>query len=153
MAFVGLGVLAVLGKRRAYIAFVTLGILAIPARTQFRLQQPVCETVLTGANIALSLTKFAHIVLFGIFFVMTVAQLKGSLTSRLGWAALATLALGAIIELEQGATRTGNCRMRDLFPDAAGVLIGIVVATLWNRLAAAGRAGPAGSLSRERSTK
>lgn len=148
LIFVGLGIFAILGKRWAYIAFVTLGILAIPARTGFRLQWPSCETVLTAQNIALSLTKYAHVVLFGIFFIMTVAQLGGPHASRFAWAALATLVFGAVIELEQGATRTGNCRSRDLFPDALGALLGIAVVMLWHLVRRA-RQRRSGVLSRE----
>jgi len=139
LLFVGLGIIAILGKRWAYIAFVSLSLLAIPARTGFRLQWPSCETVLTAQNIALSLTKYAHVVLFGIFFIMTVAQVRGSLGSRFAWAAVATLVFGAVIELEQGATRTGNCRARDLFPDALGALLGVVVVMLSNLIRGAGR--------------
>ena len=139
LIFVGLGIIAMLGKRWAYIAFVSMSVLAIPARTGFRLQWPSCETVLTAQNIALSLTKYAHVVLFGIFFIMTVAQLRGTYASRFAWAALATLVFGAVIELEQGATRTGNCRARDLSPDALGVLLGIAVVMLWNLVRGAGR--------------
>jgi hypothetical protein len=140
---VGLGIIAMFGKRRAYIAFVSLSVLAIPARTDFRLQWPSCETALSAQNIALSLTKHAHVVLFGIFFIMTVVQLRGTLASRFAWAALATLAFGALIELEQGATRTGSCRARDLFPDGLGVLLGIVVIMLWNLVRGTARGGSA----------
>ncbi|HEU5186638.1 MAG TPA: VanZ family protein [Gemmatimonadaceae bacterium] len=139
LIFVGLGIIAMLGKRWAYIAFVSLSVLAIPARTGFRLHWPLCETVLTAQNIALSLTKYAHVVLFGIFFIMTVAQLRGTYASRFAWAALGTLVFGAVIELEQGATRTGNCRARDLFPDALGVVLGIAVVMLWTLVRGAGR--------------
>jgi len=34
--------------------------------------------------------------------------------------------VGLMVELEQGATGTGNCQLHDLIPDALGVLLGRV---------------------------
>ena len=45
-----------------------LAVTRIPARTGFRLEAPVCDWRLTLDNLALSLTKGPHIVLFGAFF-------------------------------------------------------------------------------------
>jgi hypothetical protein len=44
-----------------------LAVTRIPARTGFRLTAPTCDTALTLENLALSLTKVPHIVLFGAF--------------------------------------------------------------------------------------
>ena len=41
----------------------------------------------------------------------------------LSWSLAATLALGILVELEEGATRTGNCRLADLLPDVGGAVI------------------------------
>lgn len=51
------------------------------------------------------------------------------------YAFLITIAYGLILELEEGATQTGNCRLRDLLPDATGALIGMGVLTLisWSK--------------------
>jgi hypothetical protein len=46
-------------------------------------------------------------------------------------AAIATIAIGILIELEEGATGTGMCRATDLLPDGIGALIGAAIATLW----------------------
>ena len=73
-----------------------------------------------------ALTKCKHIVLFGIFFLMTYAQVAL-------WATLATMVMGVLIELEEGATGTGYCHLHDLLPDAAGALLGAVIATMWTR--------------------
>jgi len=49
------------------------------------------------------------------------------------WATLATMVMGVLIELEEGATGTGYCHLHDLLPDAAGALLGAVIATMWTR--------------------
>lgn len=36
---------------------------------------------------------------------------------------VAVVMLGLLIELEEGATRTGNCRLTDVLPDILGALI------------------------------
>jgi len=48
-------------------------------------------------------------------------------------AALATMLVGLMVELEQGATGTGNCQLHDLIPDALGVLLGAFLMLLWWR--------------------
>ena len=61
----------------------------------------------------------------------------------LGWSFAATVALGLLVEIEEGATRTGNCRLTDVLPDAAGALIGMVLiaalAMVRGRLGSSGR--------------
>jgi VanZ family protein len=81
-----------------------------------------------------SLTNYAHIVLFALFFVMTSAQLRMANWSAYGWAALATIVMGALVEIGQGVTGKGHCRLRDLIPDTAGILIGSIIVLLWNRI-------------------
>ena len=39
------------------------------------------------------------------------------------FALIATLPLGLLVELEEGVTRTGDCRLADLLPDLGGGLI------------------------------
>ncbi len=79
-----------------------------------------------------SLMKYKHISLWGAFFLMTWVQFRGS-RYALFIAATATIAVGILIELEEGATGTGYCRATDLLPDGVGALIGAVIATLWRR--------------------
>jgi hypothetical protein len=79
-----------------------------------------------------SLMKYKHVSLWAAFFLMTWVQSRRSRYALL-IAAAATLAVGILIELEEGATGTGYCRATDLMPDAVGALIGAGIATLWRR--------------------
>lgn len=127
-----LAVFALRGARWAYAIFILLGLLWIPARTGFRLHAPPCDG-LPSLDLALfALTKYKHIVLFGLFFLFTWRQFRGARHAML-WSALITMAMGVLIELEEGATGTGGCHLRDLLPDAAGALLGSGVAGLWGR--------------------
>ena len=123
-------VLALRGVRWAYAIIILLGFVWIPARTGFRLHAPPCDVDLRIALLAL--TKYKHIFLFGLFFLMTWVQLRRVRNAML-WAALATLAMGVLIELEEGATGTGYCHATDLLPDAVGALVGSAVAAVWQR--------------------
>ena len=100
-----------------------VALLRIPSRVGFRLAVPVCDTNLTLANAGLSMTKVPHMALFAIFFVLTALQFEQLNERALTWSLLATAALGVIVELEEGASRTGNCRLTDVLPDIAGALI------------------------------
>jgi hypothetical protein len=80
---------------------------------------------LTSQNFAESLTKLPHIVLFGIFFLLTIAQFDRIDRKAMAWSFLATVGMGLLIEFEEGATRTGYCRMTDVTPDAWGALIAL----------------------------
>jgi len=73
------------------------------------------------------LTKVPHVVLFGMFFLLTVAQFDRLNRTSVGWSFLATVAMGALVEIEEGATRTGYCRMTDVVPDACGALIAMAL--------------------------
>jgi VanZ family protein len=99
----------------------------IPARTGFRLKAPACDMRLTLANAGLSLTKLPHVILFGIFFLLTVLQFDRIDRRTIAWSFVATLAIGVLIELEEGATRTGNCRMTDVLPDLVGALLAMAL--------------------------
>ena len=136
-AFLGLFVLAVLslrGVRWAYVAFVCLGLLYFPAKVGFRLDPHPCELTF-GISLAIhSLTNYAHIVLFTLFFVMTSAQFRMSSWKSFIWAALITMTMGALVEIAEGVTGKGHCRSRDLIPDAAGALIGAVIVLLLIKL-------------------
>ena len=104
-----------------------IAVTRIPARTGFRSNPPRCDTRLTLQNVELSLTKIPHIVLFGFFFLLTAAQFDRVDRRMLGWSFAATLLLGLLVELEEGATRTGNCRLTDVLPDAVGGLIAMAL--------------------------
>ena len=120
-----------------------LAVTRIPARTGFRLFAPTCDTALTLEKLALSLTKVPHIVLFGAFFLITLIQFDRVDRSSLAWSVAATAVISFVIEIEQGATRTGNCRLTDVAPNLFGalmvaVLIAVAVA-LRNRITAHAR--------------
>ena len=133
-----LAIVALFGVRWAYAGYVATALAAIPARSGFNLVRPVCETVVPPYYYAYSLTNYAHIILFGIFFIITLMQFRVKNLKNMGWAFLATLVVGLIIELEEGSTLSGNCRMRDLIPDSAGAVIaGLVILGImrWRRRA------------------
>lgn len=125
-------VFALRGARWAYAIFVILALVWIPARTGFRLHRPPCDLQITLDLTLNALRKYKHISLFGAFFLMTWVQFRRSRYALLV-AAIATVAVGILIELEEGATGTGYCHVTDLLPDAIGALIGAVIATLWRR--------------------
>lgn len=119
-------------RRWAYGAYMLVAIARIPARTGFRLDGRRCDVRLSLENVHLSLTKVPHIVLFGVFFLITAVQFDRLDRRALVWSLLATFALGTLVELEEGATRTGNCRLTDVLPDVVGAVIAmlLVMATL-----------------------
>jgi hypothetical protein len=133
---VGLWVLAALallrGVRWAYASYVVLGLLYLPATAGFHLKAPVCERALDGPLAVLSLHNYAHIVLFALFFVMTVRQLRGVVSwPAFAWAGAATVAMGALVELAEGVSGKGHCRLRDLVPDSAGAVLGASIVLVW----------------------
>jgi hypothetical protein len=110
-------------RRWLYAAYMIIAIARIPARTSFRLVEPSCDTRLTLENAERSLTKVPHMVLFGFFALLTAVQFSRLDRRTVYWSLAATVALGLIIELEEGATRTGNCRITDVLPDIVGALV------------------------------
>ena len=127
-----LAVFALRGSRWAYAVFVILAFVWIPARAGFHLHRPDCEMRLSVDLILFSLTKYKHVFLFGMFFLMTRVQLGRNPHASL-IATAATIAIGVVIEIEEGATRSGYCAMRDLFPDAVGALVGALIARIWQK--------------------
>jgi VanZ family protein len=126
-----LALMSLRGVRWAYGAFVLLGLLYFPAKVGFRFSPPACELALEIPLAIFSLTKYAHIVLFAFFFLMTSAQLRGMGWSAFAWAGVMTLIMGALVELAQGVTGKGHCRLRDLVPDTAGAFLGAAVVAAW----------------------
>jgi hypothetical protein len=110
-------------RRWVYGAWMAVAVLRIPARVHFGLVAPACDVRLTRANAALSMTKVPHVVLFGIFFLLTALQFDTLSRRALCWSLAATAGLGLLVELEEGASRTGNCRLTDVLPDVAGALL------------------------------
>lgn len=110
-------------RRWFYAASVLIAVARIPARTRFQLQPPACDARLTFENVGMSLTKIPHILLFGLFFLLTVIQFDRVDRKALALSFVATVVLGFLVEIEEGATLTGNCRFTDVLPDAVGALI------------------------------
>lgn len=114
--------------------YVVLGLLYFPLSVGFRLDPQPCEVAFSIPLTIHSLTNYAHIVLFLFFFLMTSAQFRMTHWSGYAWAALVGVTMGMLVELAQGITGRGHCRMRDLIPDAAGMALGAGIVYLWNRL-------------------
>jgi len=133
LGFLVLGILSLRGKRWAYITYVVLGLLYFPASVGFRLNPQPCELIPNIPLAVYSLTNYPHIVLFVLFFLMTSAQFRMSQWSGYAWAAVACIAMGILVEVAEGISGTHHCRLRDLIPDAAGVVLGAGIVFLWNR--------------------
>ena len=134
LGFLVLGILSLRGVRWAYITFVVLGLLYFPVSAGFRLNPQPCELMPSFALAVFSLTNYAHVVLFVLFFLMTSAQFRLSQWSGYAWAVVACIAMGFLVEVAEGVSGIGHCRMRDLIPDAAGILIGVGIVLLWNKI-------------------
>ena len=130
--FVVLGALAFRPSRWAYFTFVALGVLFFPARVGFHFHPQPCECALSVPLALFSLTNYGHLVRFTIFFLMTSAQMRSALLrTQLLLATGAVMAMGIYVELAEGFTGEGHCRLRDLVPDLAGAIVGAVILTLW----------------------
>jgi hypothetical protein len=132
IVFVVLGALAFRPTRWAYFTFVALGLLFFPAHVGFHFHPQPCECALNLPLALFSLTNYKHIALFSIFFLMTSAQVRGG-RSRIQVlvASGGVLAMGVYVELAEGLTGQGHCRLRDLVPDLAGAVVGAVLLMLW----------------------
>src|SRR5439155_1335380 len=141
---IGAGVLALLalialrGKRWAYLTFVLLGLLYFPAQTHFRVHAPKCEQLLPTLHLLVPLLHdYAYIALFAGFYWMSWVQF-GRSDGRGVWALVATLLVAALVEIAEGMTGGGrgqvHCRVRDLVPDAAGAVGAALLLAIWSRL-------------------
>jgi hypothetical protein len=69
--------------------------------------------------------------LFGVFFVVTLIQFDQFRPRAYALSLLATATLGLLVEIEEGASRTGNCRLTDVLPDIAGAAVaGLLVLSI-----------------------
>lgn len=144
-----LGLLSLRGNRWAYIAFLVLGLLYFPILVHFRFNPQPCELTPSLSLALFSLTNYPHIVLFALCYILTSAQFQKSDWSAYVWAALITVVMGAMVEGAEGVTGKGHCRLRDLIPDSAGALIGMVIVLLLYKTG--WRPNPGWSLMRWRS--
>lgn len=129
-----MGVLSLRGVRWAFVAFVISGLLYFPVKVGFRLDPNPCQLTFDSSLALHSLTNYAHVVLFALFFLMAYAQFRRPNRPTFAWSALATIVMGALVEIAQGLTGEGNCRLRDLIPDTLGILFGSIIAMLLKRM-------------------
>jgi len=134
---VALALLALRGVRWAYFAFIAAGLAYFPMHVGFHFQPRACQLVF-GPRLALhSLTNSPHIILFGIFFLLSAIHFRVSRKSDdrvFLLASIATLTVGALVEIAEGVTGAGNCRLRDLIPDSAGALLGATTLMIWQTI-------------------
>jgi hypothetical protein len=134
VVFVALAFLSLLGVRWAYVAFIVLGLLYFPIKVGFHVHPQACEVALDVPLAIFSLNNRAHIVMFAGFFILTIAQLNDVSLSSLTWAGLAAVAMGMLVEIAEGITGVGHCRVRDLVPDSAGAALGAIGVVAWTRV-------------------
>ena len=151
---VGAGVLVLLalialrGKRWAYVAFVVLGLAYFPAQTHFHLHAPKCELLLPTLRMLVPLLhNYAYIALFAGFYWISWVQFRDA-NARGVWALVATLLAGALYEIAQGISApvaragaraaaravAGPCSVRDLVPYVAGAVGAALLLAIWSRL-------------------
>ena len=130
-----LALFALLRKRWAFLAFVLLGILYLPAQTGFHVHAPKCDlaTTLTTRALVRALHDYTHIAVFAVFAWISWVQFHRA-RARFVWTVLATLLAGALLEIAEGVTGRGQCRVRDLVPAAAAALGMSLLLALWSRL-------------------
>ena len=120
-------------SRVAYGLLVLQAPLYFLAEGGFRHLPPICEWTFGLALARHSLTNYPHIVLFTVFFLLSYAQFRG-VRARVLWSIAATLGMGLVLELAQGVSGNGHCRMRDLIPDAVGALLGLAIVSALSRV-------------------
>ena len=130
LGFLALGLLS-FRRRWAYVTFVILGLLYFPAGVGFRVNPQPCSFALNSALAVHSLGNYQHIILFVLFFFMSVAQFGVDHWSGFCWAALAAITMGMLVEIAEGFAGNHDCRLRDLIPDSVGILIGATTVLLW----------------------
>lgn len=137
LMFLVLAVLAMRGARWAYAAFVVLLLLYFPWSRGFHLDPHRCDLTVDLPLALQSLSNFAHITMFSIFFLMTMGQLRMAGWQRFGWSIALTLAMGAAVEIAEGLSGAHHCKTVDLIPDLMGALLGLMVVFLGGMIASA----------------
>jgi VanZ family protein len=114
----------------AYAGFVVVSLLYFPAHVGFRLHPQACELAPSLQLAIFSLQNTPHILIFGAFYVLSWIQFRRAGRAAFAWAGLATLVMGALVEIAEGVSGQGHCRLRDLVPDAAGALLAFLLIAL-----------------------
>ena len=128
------GLLALFGIRWAYVTYIVVALLYFPLQVGFQFHPSACQLALSPDLALNSLTNWGHVVLFGVFFVMTLAQFRRRTPSAFAWSALIVIVMGALVEIAEGATGARNCRVRDLIPDGAGAVLGMILVASVSRM-------------------
>ncbi|MGH9459441.1 MAG: VanZ family protein [Thermoanaerobaculia bacterium] len=117
---------ALVASRTAYAAYIVLGLAYFPMKGGAGLSVPECQWTFGPALAVHSLTNYAHIILLAFFFLLTYAQLP-NVRHAIALSFAACIVMGFLVEIAQGSSGEGNCRMRDLIPDTAGALAGALL--------------------------
>ena len=121
---IALIVFALRGKRWAYGSLLILAVLYFPLSVGFSFKPGPVDLSFDLPLVLISLKNYRHIILFCLFFIMTSRQLGSSGWKHFLTAAAITLALGVYVECAQAVTGNGHCRLRDLIPDMAAIILG-----------------------------
>jgi len=125
---------ALLGKRWAYIAFMFSSLLYFPAQVGFHVDPKSCELLVPLDLAVYSFHNYGHEILFTLFFIVSVIHFSRGPDSHravLMKSVIGSLIYGAVIEIGEVISGHGHCRLRDLLPDSAGILAGLLVVSLW----------------------
>ncbi|HEY0593207.1 MAG TPA: VanZ family protein [Thermoanaerobaculia bacterium] len=117
---------ALIASRLIYGVWIVAGLAYFPAKAGWALRPVECEWTFDAALAVHSFSNVPHIILFAMFFPLTYAQLRG-IRHALAWSAVACITMGFLVEIAQGISGVHHCRMRDLIPDATGILIGLLL--------------------------
>jgi len=135
LLFFALAILAIRGARWAYVGLVLFILLQFPASVGFRMHPKTCYLAVNPQLALSSLNNYPHMILFGIFFIVTVLHFRLSRWRPLAWAIGATVAMGAGMEIAQGLSGTHHCKAIDLIPDSIGALAGLLIVLLGRMIA------------------
>ena len=135
LLFFALAVLAMRGARWAYAALALFILLQFPASVGFHMHPKACYLAVDAPLALSSLNNYPHMILFGIFFIVTVLHFRLSRWRPLAWAIGATVAMGAGMEIAQGLSGTHHCKAIDLIPDSIGALAGLLIVLLGRMIA------------------
>ena len=128
MAFLALAILAVRGRRWAYIAFALTIPLSFLAFAGFRGDPNTCELAFDLPFIVHALPNYPHIVMFAFFFMVTAGHFRFCGWQLWTWGIGLTMAMGAAMEIAQGLSGgTHHCKAVDLVPDFIGALLGLML--------------------------
>lgn len=123
-------------SRWTYAVVMPLSLLYFPMKAGWRVRTVECEWTFDFRLAVYSLRNFLHMIMFAVFFMLTVAQFFRSRRAMV-FSFAVCFVMGLLVEIAEGMTGIHHCRMRDLIPDMAGALLGAVIVVLgramWSR--------------------